>query len=125
VLPIDINITQEMIKFSNSSQINENSRKITIGRIFTFILFGVLLLLAILGSYYDGKKTQGLATVLSWFSIRKNACEILYSENSVDKNLDILNGVRVLSIGWVVLGHSLFMHSMAPSLNIFDLLKSS
>ena len=76
----------------------------------------LLLLITIIGSCFD-EKPKGYQKVLNWFSIRKNAHAILYSENKSDKNLDVLNGVRVLSIGWVVLGHSLFMHLFAPMLN--------
>jgi len=62
--------------------------------------------------------------ILNWFNIRKNTATILYSTNKVDKNLDVLNGVRVLSICWVVLGHTYMMFILSPTINLEDTLKS-
>jgi hypothetical protein len=34
------------------------------------------------------------------------SCEHLFcAENKVDKNLDVLNGIKVLFMGWIMQGH--------------------
>ena len=67
-------------------------------------------------------------TLLYCFNATSNAKAILYSKNRSDPNLDILNGVRVLSMGWVITGHALMMSVSSPTLNYngpFELLGRS
>jgi len=114
-----LNIDPSLLKVNLTNTVTKNKKYsnfrwyngVSIG------ILGLLLVLSIIGTVIDEKSAKGVKKVICWFNIKKNAQTILYSENKVDKNLDILNGVRVLSIGWVVLGHSLVMHLALPLLN--------
>ncbi len=63
--------------------------------------------------------------LLQCFSLERNVKSLLRSENRIDPALEILNGVRVLSIGWVVLGHSFFFALFIPLYNLEEMLKSA
>lgn len=98
----------------------------TKGTIFTFTIVIIVVIISIVAScatnFKSYNKMKGHAkNILDAFDIVKNAKSLLYSENRVDKNLDILNGVKTLSMGWISLAHFLLMISTAPIINILDL----
>lgn len=49
------------------------------------------------------------------FQIRNN--------NETSDVMDCLNGIRVLSIVWVIYGHTLMLTALGPLINSIDLLK--
>ena len=51
------------------------------------------------------------------FSFRRNLRKLFFSENEGDKNLSVLNGIRVLAICYVVFGHAYIMGIMQPASN--------
>lgn len=53
--------------------------------------------------------TSKLFLFLKAFSILTNAEKIFSLKPSVDQNLDIFNGVRFLSMCWIILGHTYFV----------------
>ena len=56
--------------------------------------------------------------ILGCFSIVRNTDWILHSTNSLDENLDIMNGIKVLALGWSIVGNTYIMLAHAP---VFDL----
>ena len=73
----------------------------------TIVLLLLLLLLVIVTTALDYHKSisENNSVLISFSAIR--TIRSLFSDaNPVDKNLNILNGVRVISILWVILGHT-------------------
>jgi hypothetical protein len=118
---LNLTVTEDMILFIDTQQINKDYSKITPKRYLAIAVLGLLFILTLVGLAFDTRPTSLGANILACFSLRKNATAILYSENRVDKNLDALNGVRVLSIAWVILGHSFVMTITVPILNAQEL----
>lgn len=62
------------------------------------------------------------------FKLINNLNKILFARNkNGDKNLDILNGIRVLSMFWIILGHSFFYTLRSSIVNpgvVFEFLQS-
>ena len=46
-----------------------------------------------------------LIELISCFSILENASEISKDSSTKDPNLNVFNGIRILSIMWIVFGH--------------------
>jgi peptidoglycan/LPS O-acetylase OafA/YrhL len=64
--------------------------------------------------------------VLESFNIVKNGQNFFCSENKVDKNLDVLNGVKVLFMGWIMQGHLVMdIMTTAPSNAIFTFIEKA
>ena len=84
------------------------------------IVFGILAILAIAGTFYDVTKRMGDREpdtkddrpkpneFLMAFSLLANSEYIFSSRNSGSDRLGCLEGVRALSMTWVVLGHSFY-----------------
>jgi len=91
-----------------------NNKELTRG---TYILSGILIFITV-GSILaalvdecigeDSWKSRS-RKILQSFNVYKNAKSMFCSENRVDKNLDILNGVKVLFMSWIVFGHLMMM----------------
>eukprot|EP01022_Parablepharisma_sp_SALTPOND_P004886 TRINITY_DN1211_c0_g2_i1.p1 TRINITY_DN1211_c0_g2~~TRINITY_DN1211_c0_g2_i1.p1 ORF type:complete len:734 (-),score=46.33 TRINITY_DN1211_c0_g2_i1:2570-4501(-) len=120
----DMEVKEEDIKIIDVAE--ENNAKPTKG---TYIVVGVICVLlvgSIAAAFIDSKigkdkwNTRS-RKVLESFNILKNSITLFYSENRVDKNLDILNGVKILSMGWIMFGHLLMLLTMVPILNIIEL----
>ena len=78
-------------------------------------VFGILAILAVAGTVYDVTKrirekddTPKPNRFLMAFSLLSNSEYIFSSRNSGSDRLDCLEGVRALSMTWVVLGHSFY-----------------
>lgn len=57
--------------------------------------------------------------LLTSFSLTLNTGKLLAPDNSKD-SLPCLNGLRVVSMAWVLLGHRLFHFLILPSLRLKD-----
>jgi len=68
----------------------------------------------------SAKVVSNFRKILTCFNIGKNAGSLFYSTNKTDKHLDILNGLRVFSMIWIILGHSLIEIFAAPVFNLED-----
>ncbi len=65
------------------------------------------------------------AKLVTCFSLKNSLRGVMSSTNRVDPKLEILNGVRALSIGWVVFGHTFFFTVVRPVYNAQDLLRDA
>ena len=55
------------------------------------------------------------------FSPYRNMVKLFYSAPQKDGDLDVLNGIRVLSMCWVILGHAYFTSILSPVSNIKEI----
>lgn len=91
-----------------------------------FVVMAVVLTIMEYCEQETGNKAEGgytgIRKFLSCFSLSHNAKSLFYSENKLDKKLDILNGLRVLAMIWIILGHSLVELLLYPVYNYSDIM---
>jgi len=100
----------------------ENSKSPSLGTYVLLSISGFILLLSIVAAIVDHVITKEQwnsksRKALESFNIIKNGEHLFCSENKVDKNLDVLNGVKVLFMGWILQGHSFLNSLMIPPSN--------
>ena len=126
--PFGIVLQPENLVFEDVQTRNEELTKFTPGAVIFIILCVMLLIFVVIASttdYFINYKRSNInrnenkwhMSILYSFSFLSNAESILYSKNKGDKNLEALNGVRVLSMGWVILGHILGNTFGYPTIN--------
>jgi len=125
---IHIPIDPSLVVMQVPAEINKDLNKLkTGGKIFLWILL-IIAIVSIaatileINGFLPSKDMNIPQKIISCFSLRKNVIGILSTENRVDPNLEVLNGIRVLSIGWVVLGHAFLFMLFSPLLNPMDIL---
>jgi len=86
---------------------------------FTFL--ALILILNIIGAFYKAAKEEvGIGgRIIKCFDIVKNWTTITRITNN-EPNLKVLNGVRVLCMSWVILGHTFFHSKGAYVTNVFE-----
>jgi len=120
----DINLKETDLTISDVETLND---KHPTNETYIFIaILGGILLVSIICAFIDNsipadKWNSSSRKALESFNIYKNALSLFFSENRVDKNLDILNGVKILSMGWIMFGHMLMQMMMVPIYNILEL----
>eukprot|EP01022_Parablepharisma_sp_SALTPOND_P016656 TRINITY_DN2493_c0_g1_i2.p1 TRINITY_DN2493_c0_g1~~TRINITY_DN2493_c0_g1_i2.p1 ORF type:complete len:802 (-),score=22.91 TRINITY_DN2493_c0_g1_i2:64-2469(-) len=92
---------------------------ISVGLLFTIFMSSIL-------DYYGllnlAEKEHTLwKRILICFVLQRNLKSLLSSENRFDHKLDVFNGIRVLSIMWVVLGHVFALALMESIYNFQDI----
>ncbi len=91
--------------------LNEHYFRTTPGIVVTYAIFVVLATLCLAGTictllFGNELVTAGVRRVAKCFDLIGNFKGLLVCENAVDPNLNVLNGVRVLGMGWVIFGHT-------------------
>jgi len=127
----NVPLTEHTLFFIDSSEVVKELHKVTIGAIFTLILIISLTLLAIICTTIDYKgfledsNKKLIKKFLNCFSLKNNIKEILSTATRVDPNLEVLNGIRVLAIGWIIITHCFYMPVIAPYNNFEDAVHDS
>ncbi|OMJ91128.1 hypothetical protein SteCoe_6392 [Stentor coeruleus] len=92
--------------------------------VFVSLLFALLISSSVVDYYAKSEfKENKLGKILVCFSILENGKKLLtvrMRSPIVRENLEILNFVRVLSIGWVVLGHTTMFGMTVPVLSDYN-----
>ncbi|XP_017776356.1 PREDICTED: nose resistant to fluoxetine protein 6-like isoform X2 [Nicrophorus vespilloides] len=108
-------------KYCTSSEKDPLTAKAIFG-ILLFLLIGIIITASTVYDIRVYKKTGDKADILIAFSLYSNAKKLFSTQVSAD-NLGVVNGVRALSMTWVLLGHTFMVNLFFPSVNsieIFD-----
>ncbi len=122
-------ITVNNVAVYDIEALNEHYFQTTSGVIVTYTILAVLGALCIIGTVYmlisKGKTATGVRRVARCFDLVGNFTGLFACENAVDPNLNVLNGVRVLGMGWVIFGHTfeVLVGLAVPILNLIPMMK--
>ena len=120
-------LNDESVKFIDVDSKNAELGTITPLGIIVFTFCGLLFLACVIFTYRDYVLSKGKfagstgSQIVESFSLVRNARYLFYSKNPVDKNLEVLNGVRVLSMCWVICGHTFDYFNVSPIANVFEI----
>ncbi len=121
-------LTPEQIYMSDVAENNKTFNQAGTG---FYVCIGLTLLVSfivVLSTVLDYNKLMSdqpdtiPAKLVTCFSLKNSLRGVFSSTNRVDPKLEILNGVRALSIGWVVFGHTFFYTVARPVYNAQDLI---
>eukprot|EP01022_Parablepharisma_sp_SALTPOND_P008608 TRINITY_DN136437_c0_g1_i1.p1 TRINITY_DN136437_c0_g1~~TRINITY_DN136437_c0_g1_i1.p1 ORF type:complete len:684 (+),score=13.42 TRINITY_DN136437_c0_g1_i1:110-2161(+) len=117
----NVTLSPSQIFLNDPASKNSVLNSTTSGLVIFLLGIGIIGLVVILATvmYYQ-KITKN--KLIQCFSLERNAQSLFSSENRIDKKLDVLNGVRVLGIFWVIVGHSFFTFLSYPLQNMEELL---
>lgn len=68
--------------------------------------------------HHDPKRHSMAVKLLLCFSLKTNGSKLLSTQKS-EGNIDCINGIRFLSMAWVVLGHTFYGSTLVPMENVF------
>ena len=77
------------------------------------------------GDKFTPPRESKLDQACSCVSITRNFHSLIHGRNTVDKNTDVLNGIRVLAILYVIYGHSFYNVTQCPLFNMETLIDMS
>jgi len=123
-------LTDDAVRFIDVVEKNKELGTISNLGIALFSFLGFLLVAGIVLTYVDYRLTNGKFSGKTGYpaveccSLARNARWIFYSRNPVDPYLEILNGMRVLSMCWVICGHTFDYFNVSPISNVFDITDS-
>ena len=128
----DVYLDPDNIRFVDVEARNGALMEYKSGTVVVIFFFMCLVVIVILATILNTNSSTGekrmIIKVLECFNLRTNSYSILYSKNKTDPNLDILNGIKVLSLLWIIMGHALKLVELVPTINstkLYDLLQNS
>jgi peptidoglycan/LPS O-acetylase OafA/YrhL len=120
-------VTNESVRFVDIIEKNEELGRLDPLTVIILVLGVGLVLACIISTYIDYRTTKGefkgksISPVVESFSLVRNSRFLFYQKNPVDINLETWNGVRVLSMCWVICGHTFDYFSVSPLSNLLDI----
>ena len=124
-LQASLNITSEMIIFTNVLEANHEISQITYGKVIGIAVLLSIALFCVISTvvdkYISSTNSSRALNAMRCFSLTRNASAILFSKNTVDANLDVLNGVKMISCYWIIIGNCFTLTVVGgPVMNIAD-----
>ncbi|XP_030757478.1 nose resistant to fluoxetine protein 6-like [Sitophilus oryzae] len=111
------------IPFDIMCQSKEDKVELDQGGIITIAFFGAIIAIMVLSTLYDTycqfHKQAKPHPILASFSVYTNGKKLFHATEKTD--LSCLNGIRFLSIMWVVLGHMMSLTASSALDNVYDL----
>jgi len=124
---VGMEIKEENVLTIDMSKTNAKMSEVVPMTIIGFVILYVTIAIIIISSildYWGVFKTSETIwkQVLICFVAQRNIKSLLGSDNKFDNKLEVLNGIRVIAICWVVLGHAFSIGPIEGFFNITDLL---
>jgi len=124
---VNMKIYASQINMQDTMELNKKLNEIKPGAYIFIYASGFIILMVLLSTILDwnnfiNKPTNVFIKILACFSLKSTLRGLFNTENRIDRKLEILNGIRVLSIGWVVFGHTFFLTVIQPIVNVQDIL---
>lgn len=134
-------LTKDNFYFYDSAKRNEEVSTLHAGHYFTVAVVGILVLSVLIATIieiFEIKKKSLVASqainneelqlnqrrptciemYFKAFRLIENTKKLLFARSrDGDKNMELLNGLRVISMGWVILGHTYFYGLKTPLAN--------
>eukprot|EP00826_Nyctotherus_ovalis_P011974 TRINITY_DN13120_c0_g1_i1.p1 TRINITY_DN13120_c0_g1~~TRINITY_DN13120_c0_g1_i1.p1 ORF type:complete len:640 (-),score=139.43 TRINITY_DN13120_c0_g1_i1:131-2050(-) len=107
------NATLSFAPIYDVTQNNAKNTRMDAGAVVTICLVAGFVLLAVVALILEhphllaNTAVGGVKGAIACFNIAKNSKGLFQDANRVDPNLDVFNGLRVISMLWIILGHSL------------------
>ena len=120
-------LTDLDVSFYDLAKENKRMSKTGTGYVITIlllILFTAIAIIATIHDLYGQKPTSTPAKILNCFSAARNISSMFDTRNRVDKDLEILNGLRVFSMIWIVLAHGYTFDVVSRLFNIEDMVEA-
>jgi len=127
---IQMQLSEKDINYIDNYVINQEMSKPGTMTYIGFCIALTILIISVLASILDyhkildrNKETSKqfiIFQILQCFSLGRNIKSILASDNRIDRKLDVFNGIRVISILWVIIGHTFSMSLSEGVRNIMD-----
>ncbi|KAG5881586.1 hypothetical protein JTB14_034806 [Gonioctena quinquepunctata] len=99
---------------------------LTIGATATIVVFSIIICIMFISTIYDlqcrSNNREALSQSLIAFSVLTNG-ENLLRVNRKSSGIACLNGIRFISMMWVVIGHVSYSHIFGPITNYLDLIE--
>ncbi len=86
----------------------------------SFVLIGFILAITIMDRYSCLHPETGWRKALGCFSLQQNVRLLFACGNPFDPKLEVFNGIRLLGISWIVLGHYHVSLMLAPIFNFLE-----
>ena len=122
----NIEIKPSDIILTDPATINKDLTRWTLGPILVIAGIGLLVIWELLVTFLDYNECleyeegSNYKRILACYSLYRNAESIAKIGNKLDPQLEVLNGIRLLSMFWVVLAHSFTLEAFSPVRNLKD-----
>ncbi len=120
-------VTENDVLFVDTDEESDKYDRVSPGSVITLVMVSAFVLLSIVGSAMAirspeiAKSSRALDKLIYSFDIRRNAEALVRIEQKHDTGLKVFDGVRVIGMLWIVLGHSLMAAAITPTQNLASL----
>ena len=121
--PLSHNFTESEIDFIDPVSVAEEKAKVTWYFYASISYLLLMFLISFVCLCLTGITMKGtFGKIVACFDLAKNFTAIFDTSRSEDPDLKVLNGVRVISMLWVILGHTFYYAKIGYVSNVFEIL---